>query len=350
MNELGRRMQISNVKSRLCNFYERTFPEFQNVEINNIVDITSGWENDLLSFNLRYHDQGERIKKELVVRIYPATDSKEKSEKEFSVMKNLWDLSYPVPKMEILESSGEIIGKPFVIMERINGPTLGEVLRKSSLRTQTKLMECFIDLYLQLHKLNWKEFQLIFPLPGSQSFHTHVKAQLNEYYTSLLKHGMSDFREVFEWLRNRIDKISISSLSLIHLDYHPDNILMKKGKNPVVIDWGTSTVLDFRFDLAWTILLTNAHSSPSLGQQVFDLYQAKLGRAIEDFEFFYMFAATRRLTDYAISMTQGAESSGMRPETTTTLKQYNQVYKFVYNILRDHLDVKIGIIEELLSG
>ena len=49
------------------------------------------------------------------------------------------------------------------------------------------------------------------------------------------------------------------------------------------------------------------------------------------------------------SLTQGSELSGMRPETTSMLKQYNQVYQFVYNILQDLLGVNIRIIENLLS-
>lgn len=345
----GKTMQISDLKRRLSNFYEITFPENQNIEITHVIDITSGWENDLLSFDLSYHDQGEQVEKELVARIYPATDSKVKSEKEFSVMKKLCDLNYPVPKMEILESSGKIIGKPFVIMERIDGPTMGEVITDSSEKNQIQLMNQFIDLYLQLHKLNWREFNLILPPPEPQSIHPYITARLKEYYDSLLQCGMSDFREVFKWLSHQIDEISISTLSLIHLDYHPDNILMKKGAYPVVIDWGTSTVLDFRFDLAWTVLLANSHISPTMGQQVFDLYQHNLGRPIKDFEFFYVFAATRRLTDYAISLTQGSELSGMRPETASMLKQYNQVYQIVYDVIQDQLGVRIEIIEDLLS-
>ncbi|MFX0122592.1 MAG: phosphotransferase family protein [Candidatus Hodarchaeota archaeon] len=343
-------MRVSNLKQKLSNYYETEFPEYQKIKITHLVDITSGWENDLISFDLSYQDQGEQINKELVARIYPALNSKTKSMKEFSVMKKLYELNFPVPKMEILESSGEIIGNPFVIMERIDGPTMGEVLRNSNERTQFKLMNQFIDLYLQLHGINWREFDLITP-PEPQFLHAYITTRLDEYCNSLVQRGMSDFEEVFKWLGYQMEGISISTLSLIHLDYHPDNILMKKDIYPVVIDWGTSTVLDFRFDLAWTVLLTNAHLSPSLGQQVFDLYQHNLGRPIKDFEFFYVFAATRRLTDYVISLTQGSELSGMRPETALMLKsQYNHVYKFVYDVIRKYLGMRVEIVEKLLSG
>ncbi|MFX1508237.1 MAG: phosphotransferase family protein [Promethearchaeota archaeon] len=340
-------MQISDYSHKICRFYEMSFSEFQNIKITQLIDITSGWETNLLSFDLTYEIQGEQIKKELVARIYPATDSKTKSTKEFNVMKKLYDLNYPVPRMEIFESSGQIIGHPFVIMERINGPTMGEIIKNSSKRTKIKLMDRFIDLFAQLHSLNWNEFNLITPPP--QSFHSYITTILDDYYSSYEKRGMKDFSEVFDWLRNQMEGIFIPSLSLIHLDYHPNNILMKDNTIPVVIDWGTSRVLDFRFDLAWTVLLANAHFSPNMGQEIFELYQQKLGETIKDFDFFYVFAATRRLIDYAISMTQGAESSGMRPETTTTLKQYTKVFYFVYNVLRSYLDVKIPIIEDLLA-
>ncbi|MFW9905931.1 MAG: phosphotransferase family protein [Candidatus Thorarchaeota archaeon] len=340
-------MDVSEFKRKLCYFYEVTSPEYQNVEITQIIDITSGWETDLLSFDLYYEIQGEQVTKELVARIYPATDSEVKSTKEFNVMKKLYDLNYPVPRMEKLESSGKILGNPFVIMERIHGPTMGKILINSSEKKRIKLMNSFIDLYIQLHSLNWKEFELTPSL--SQSLHSYITNLLNDYYSSSKKRGMRDFNDVFDLLRNQMEGISIPALSLIHLDYHPHNILMKENTKPVVIDWGTSRVLDFRFDLAWTVLLANAHYSPSMGQEIFELYQQKLGKTIKNFNFFYMFAATRRLIDYAISMTQGAELSGMRPETTTTLKEYNQVYRFVYDELQKHLNVRIGIIEELLS-
>ena len=342
-------MEIPDLKHKLCNFYKETFPEYQNTEITQLTDITSGWENQLISFDLSYKIQGKQIKKELIARIYPATDAKTKSAKEFTLVKKLHDLNYPVPRTYLLENSGNIIGNPFVILERINGPTMGEVIENTQEKKRNKLTNQFIDLYLQLHDLNWREFDLITLPLESPSFHSYIATLLNEYITSVIKRGLTDFHEVFDYLKNQMERLDISSLSLVHLDYHPNNILMKKNTYPVVIDWGTANILDFRFDLAWTVLLANAHYSQTLGQLVFESYQQKLGRTIEDFEFFYMFAATRRLIDYVISMTQGAETSGMRPETSMMLKQYNQAYHFVYDILRNHLDVRIGIIEEFLS-
>ena len=102
-------------------YYQATFADKQNIQVSDPMRIADGWETEIFSFEIDYFLNGEPIHENIIMRMFPSNDAYEKSAKEFSVMRQLYAVGYPVPQVYHLEQENSTWGKPFILMERIEG-------------------------------------------------------------------------------------------------------------------------------------------------------------------------------------------------------------------------------------
>ena len=67
-------------------------------------------------------------------------------------------------------------------------------------------------------------------------------------------------------------------------------------------------------------------------------------------EFFEVAMALRRLFDITVSLSSGAESLGMRPETVAIMRAQGERYRRVYAVVQKYTGLKIDEIERLLDS
>jgi len=108
---------------------------------------------------------------------------------------------------------------------------------------------------------------------------------------------------------------------VIHRDFHPRNILLRRDGSPVVIDWGACRLGDFREDLCWTGLLAGTFINVTLKDAFYEVYKTFSHRTLESLDYFEAQAALRRLADVSISLKAGPEARGMRQEAVDQMEQ-----------------------------
>jgi hypothetical protein len=69
---------------------------------------------------------------------------------------------------------------------------------------------------------------------------------------------------------------------------------------------------------------------------------------VEQIEFFEVVACLRRLASIQISLAEGAEKLGMRAGAEALMADADHIAS-LYAVLREHTDISIAEIEELLS-
>lgn len=119
-----------------------------------------------------------------------------RSEREAALMRTLAGLGYPLPRVH--SAAG-----PDIVMDRVDGPTLGEELLSGAIETDPGAA-ILADLHHRLHALPWPE-----TTPGT---------------------------------------------CLLHLDLHPLNVVVTAG-GPVLIDWTNARVGSPGLDVAVTVLV-----------------------------------------------------------------------------------------------
>lgn len=343
-------MDIKQIQQGLQRYYERVWAETQpagtTVTISQVENITTGWESELFSFVVA-DTLGQQTTH--IARLHQGGDAGRKAMYEFTRLQQLAQAGYPVPQVYGVEESGAFAGKPFFIMEKVQGSTLGALMKAApSPDAFQAFLTQFVDLFVQLHTLDWHSF--VTPTQTAQVCddfyfidqwlrHAHARSQS---FTAV------DFSPVVRWVADQRGGMDCRNPSPIHQDFHPDNILIRPDGTPVVIDWTTFTVADARLDLAWTLLLVDMHLNTALRKQIQQLYETRSGQPIAELDCFLVTACFRRLMDLAVSITAGAEQSGMRAEAVIAMKANQPAFLRAYELLVALTNLRLPQLEILL--
>ncbi|HHY12238.1 MAG TPA: phosphotransferase [Firmicutes bacterium] len=387
-----------------------------DIGVQNLIKITDGWECDVYSFDL----VTPSTTIPLILRMYmdkPESQAAIKCRREFGVMRHLFNAGYPVPEVFGCQTDATCLGAPFVVMQRICGTTLGRVYAGASSKERLRVLDLFTSLFAGLHDLDPAEFD---PETASLSTHLIIRKELSEFerYRSFLDNNV--FEPAFSWLGANMHQVKPSRPSIIHYDFHAQNILVedtfsqdkdgpqcvnrehcqqdkglgKRQNNVFVIDWTQSRVSDFRFDLAWSLLLIG----DTEGQAMLESYRRKpcIGddsplhsrgargastvtskgplkdestgasrdasmsasgddsrstyrRSAESLDYFIVFACVRRLASIYGSIKHGADRFGMRPGAEEIMKKQTNHIRRIYHILTGRSGLELPQLESWIA-
>ncbi len=329
------------IEEGLGAFFRELYGEEASVE--GFEDITVGWETQIVAFTL-HQPGGEALG--LVARIYGA-GAGGKAEREFDVMRRLGSVGYPVPAVYAYEASGDTLGAPFIIMERVTGGTLWDVFFAGPRERYGDVLALNTRLMARLHGIPPAKV-----LPGVRRVGTRsrVLERVREEAKELDEHGLrAAFDPLIEWLTANAKSLTESPTCLIHQDLHPRNILLRPDGSPVVIDWSSCAVGDFREDLCWTALLAGAFIDEPLRRAVYDGYRRVSTRNLVDLPYFEAYSGLRRLADEAITVKAGATARGMRPEVLGEMEKNRPHYARVLSAVVEATGVPMPGIARLLG-
>jgi len=339
MNEIQEQLQV---------YYVAKYQDWTNVRVEGLVNLNSGWESDVSAFDLTYELDSRYYKKPLILRIYPGDDAREKAKREFEGMRALHQVGYPVPQVFILEEEASPFGKPFLIMERIDGQSMWRKISKASEEDKILYLEQFCRLFLQLHNLDWHILGNTQAVEGGGAyFFVDSYLDLTRFY--LERFQLSGFLPVLDWLRIRRNRVPCDRPSLTHWDFHPENILLTSDDVAYVIDWTSIQVCDWRFDLAWTLLLMGSYEGDEVRQIILSEYERQAGAQIEELEFFDVYACIRRLGSVLISIRSGPEKLGMRPGSEEIMLRQLPALARVYQLMMERTGIAVPEIELLFN-
>jgi len=311
--------------------------------------MSAGWESDVYAFDLAYATAGGHRVEPLVLRVYPGTVAREKAEREFRGMWQLMRAGYPVPAMHLLECGASPFGQPFVVMERIDGRPMWPLLSQSPDEQVQRLVTLFCSLHVRLHALDWRPF-----VPDPAQYEGGGRYALLDPVLEYLQSSIErlegqGLRDVMEWLLARRQTVPCHRPAVVHLDYHPMNILVRPDGSAVVINWTNVRVSDSRLDLSWTLVLTGCVMGMAWRDRILWEYERQAGSPVEGIEYFEALSCLRRLLSVAISLQLGPEVLGLRGDVIATMRTQARSIRWVYDLLRERTGIAVAEVERLLS-
>lgn len=276
-------------------------------DVENLRSITTGWETTIYAF-----DQGGLPQ---ILRLYQGNWVTFRAEAEYRMLRHLDQLGYPVPRVYRYEPSPEPLGGPFLIMERIEGPTL------ASLYSQEKapqLVEQLCALMLKLHRLDPQPF--VGP-DGVWADQEKARGPFDPFRFNevLREHGLdAPFQPMVDWLTEHGRAVTLQS-AVVHGDLHLENVLLHPDGRPAVIDWGATRLGDPRVDAASTYVLLATQWSGPLGERFRETYASMAG-GLPDFDYFVNWALIQRLMVMVTVLCRGSASIGLRPGMEAQLR------------------------------
>ena len=317
----------------------------RRVVVAGLTRMSNGWESDVYAFDAPDFAPGGRV-----LRLYFGGNAGPTALHEFRSLQLLKRAGYPVPTVDLVESSLQPLGRAFLIMEQIRrGVPLGDRWRDSTPGVRGQAIDRFCQLLHHLHTLTWAN------LPGAEHVPSKtIEQQLAEWRGYAAHFSIDAFDRGITWLQAASARVTPSPLGLVHWDFHPANILLDEGDYAWVIDWTQFMASDIRFDLAWTLLLLASEWDEATSQEVRATYFAMRGWDAEivqpELDFFEAAACIKRLASVLISLGAGADSLGMRPGAEAIMMSRMARFAIVYRRWLALTQTPLADVETMLAG
>lgn len=312
-------MPENEIIQKLAHYYRIHRPDLINPQVKLDWVNTIGWESEIYAFTLTCGEAEQRHSEQRVLRLL--TGGKlEDAAREYRIMELLGKAGFPVPEVYALGNEKHGFGYPFIIMQCIKGDSFADRFLNSLTHDSFPLLE-FISLFHQLHTLNWRPYVAN---PNSYEHpndpYHHFDRVLTQYDNYISQGGLSAFDPVMAWLKDQRHRTASPRSSIVHLDFHQNNILQDLQGNLYVIDWTSAEISDYRFDLAWTLTLALAYRGPVGRQLILEAYERILEQPVPELDVFEVAAILRRIGSVLISIHAGAQALGMRPEAIKAMR------------------------------
>jgi aminoglycoside phosphotransferase (APT) family kinase protein len=254
----------------------------------------------------------------LTVRIYSGPAGLPRARQEILVQRHLYQLKYPVPEPLLLEEDCAYLGGPFLVMAQVRGQTLLHTLLSRPWRIWSAPAR-MAQMHVRLHELPTDGFPA---RPGCL-----LTRQLDEMAGIVDDHGLHGLRPGLDWLFTHRPSPPRDP-RILHLDFHPLNLIEDANRSLVVIDWNAADLGDRHADVGTTLMLMEC--LPSIEVTRLDRLAIRIGRvlflprylhtyqrylALEESKLAYyrVLAGFRRLCNYGRWLQDGPQISGNKP-------------------------------------
>ncbi len=333
------------LSEKLAAYVTGVVPSYRDAQVVDFHEISAGWESDVYAFDLVR--EGDR--EPLVLRIYPGQGADTKAAREFDAVRRLHNVGYAVPAVLWLEQDAAPLGKPFILMERINGHGMWRETFSGPEDQQRSRFELFCRLFVELHALDWRALTDDLQEPYADNPYVFAEHYLGLLRAYIERFGQPGYLPILDWLLTRLDGMACERPAPIHWDYHPENILVRADGSGVVIDWTQFEISDPRFDLAWTMTLVGSQEGDAVRERILQTYEAMSGQPVRNIEPFEVIACAKRLASVTISLSAGAQALGMRTGAEEMMRHHLPALSHVYERLQAMTGLRVPEVEAALA-
>ena len=284
---------------------------------------SNGMSSETIMLTGRWTENGTPVEEKWVARVAPTANdvpvfSAYRLDDQFNVMRLASELTdVPVPKVRWLETTGEVLGAPFFLMDRVDGLVPPDVMpytfgdnwfADATPEQQRTLQDSSVEVLAKLHAIPnaAKTFDFLAEAdpPGDTALRRHFGWLKDWYEYAADGLGRSPLVErALEWLdANFPDDVAASESVLVWGDSRIGNVLYDDFRPSAVLDWEMATVGPREFDVSWIIFahmvfeeLSKMAGLPGLPhvlreEDVRATYKDLTGVEVGDLRWFYIYS------------------------------------------------------------
>lgn len=204
---------------------------------------------------------------------------------EFAILEALEGTGLPTPRARWLDPTGDELGRPCLIMQRLPGRcSYYELSGPAALPERVDLARRLCSLLADVHRVDWHAVGLDAHLadPGPRAAPT----ALDEWEGVLRKDQVEPYPELdlaLAWLRERAPESPRTVL--VHGDFKVGNVLLDDSRIVALLDWELAHLGDPHEDLGWVTqpLRTREHLIPGAWERedLFAHYERVSGHNVD---------------------------------------------------------------------
>ena len=296
------------------------------VRVERLWRLSAGHSNETFAVDMSWSDPTGPRRQVLVLRTRPEGEGLLEPYdvlKQYRVMKALADSDVPVPKMYWAEETGSVIGRPFFLMEKLDGVIVefdipGYLVGAPPEKIR-RMCTRYAEVVAAIHRVDWKARGLSFLDRGGNP----VERELAWWEAEMRRAQpgpLPAFEVLDQWLREHMP-LATPAATLVHGDPKPGNIFYDDEQLVGVFDWEMTTVGDPMTDVGWVAALWGGgvgglSSLPGALtlEEFLAIYQARSGVEIHDLLFYEVLAWFKLVVIHLLASTlfQNGKSSDLR--------------------------------------
>jgi aminoglycoside phosphotransferase (APT) family kinase protein len=251
-------------------------PEADDLRLSNLQRIAVGWSHETLLFDATWCERGVERSQGFCLRCDPGdTLLRHLSDlgEQFRVLQCLEPTPVPSPRPFWYEPDPEVLGGPFLIMEKVPGVCPSPWGREGrsfyhEAAERGELPRSFTESLAALHTLDWEASGLSFlgvPEPGTAFVHRELAKWRG--LIELTEHGPEPIlTDLICWLEENAP--STERFVLVHGAYRTGNVLIDDDRVSAILDWELQVIGDPMYDVAYVLSDLNRQGGDLLSDLV----------------------------------------------------------------------------------
>lgn len=292
------------------------------VSVESGVD-SNGMSSETLILSGRWEQAGSSVEQRWVARVAPTTEDvpvfpSYRLDHQFEVIRQVGELTdVPVPRVRWIETTGEVLGTPFFLMDHVEGVVPPDVMpytfgnnwfADAPVGRQRELQDATVGVLTELHSIPHPQNTFSFLTagqPGDSALRRHSNWVRSWYDFAVPDIGRSSLLErAFDWLGTHWPhEAAASEPVLCWGDARIGNVLYRDFRPAAVLDWEMVTLGPRELDVAWMIFahmvfqeLAGLATLPGLPavlreEDVRATYRRLSGVELGDLRWFYVYSA-----------------------------------------------------------
>lgn len=270
-------------------------PAARELALTNMQRIAVGWSHETFLFDAHWQEGDETCSQGFCLRRDPGNALlRELSDlgEQFRVLQCLAATPLPTPRPFWYEADETILGRPFLVMEKVPGECPNPWGREgrayyAAAAARGVLPASFTDTLATMHTLDWRAAGLDFlgvPAPG-RDFALREIAKWRHFIevTGAAVHPI--LADLMCWLEANAP--SCARHCLVHGAYRTGNVLIDQERISAVLDWELQVIGDPMYDVAYVLSDLNREGTELLSNVVarevfFERYEAATGITIDE--------------------------------------------------------------------
>jgi aminoglycoside phosphotransferase (APT) family kinase protein len=230
-------------------------PRAEGLALDHARQLTFGHSNQTWDVAVSWREGGEARGDRYILRAPPAGIGLLEPydvAKQYRVMKALEGGAVPLPRMLWIDESGDVLGLPFFLMERLEGYgiewNLTDAIREMIPGEVRAICEQYIDAVANVHLVDWRAVDTGLPPPAADPVLFEIDwwaDKVREHYPE----PMPSTEHIVAWLRD--NRPAPAAPRLVHGDPKLGNLLLSGSSLVALLDWEMSAIGDPLCDLGW---------------------------------------------------------------------------------------------------
>ena len=247
--------EAQDMKQKMEAYLKARFPQREELSVVEVERMPVGISYETYLFTTSWKESGSTVSESLVIRMEPEYGPVPPYDvrPQYEALKCVHGTGIPVPKVHWLEMDSSVLGRPFFVMDKIEGVDL---LRAYSAEPEHRdqLTKDYVSILAKLHQLDWQALGLS-TLCVPENDRQYAENEIARWEQVMEDNQYSPqpvMAELICWLKRNIPRAERTTLC--HGDYHSRNFLAHNGRIVGVLDWEMVGIGDPLTDLGWSCM------------------------------------------------------------------------------------------------